>query len=470
MFAFASALLHSAIDLSRLASILCAAALLVTGASVSSAQADGPSAYFLGTEDRNGDGVSDLNDGLNLYAVIDAQAMQISTGEENVRNYLPRFEDGTAAYVAQQAGGGLTLTIVGAADARHSTALTGLNNAVVQRYDGQVWITAQDEDQRFIIAGYDSSLNETARITVNLADPSIAFDPTGQWASATNADARTLLIYRLPDLTPVTLPSPVSPLGPPAWAHGAARLAVPVAGADGNGIEVALIEPPAQVNRGATLDLAPDSIDSVQLQWSAGDTYLTYRTLPGVALSATLPLRLIDAEAQTVTRLDEADIQLRVVNGSDDDRYALISEATAAVAGQISVNYRILDVARGQFTPDNPVNTFVTPVAFAWQPNAHALGILGKSVVDGKPGIFRYDVESGAVSTLYNTDDADLLKGNLFWSGDGASLLFTARLTDPLSELMGTTNTLRRLDPATAEVMVISPDGVSVLPYGLRIR
>ena len=446
------------------------AALLMAGAPAITAQADGPSAYFLGMEDRNGDGVSDLDDGLNLYAVTDAQVKTVNTADENVRNYLSSFEQGTAAYVAEQADSALTLTVAGPADSRRTTALTGLSSAVVQRLDDPIWLTAQDESKRFVIVGFDSRLRESARATVNLADPTITFDPTGQWASATNADSRALLLYRLPDLTPVTLPDSVRVMGPPAWAHDSARLAVAVAGEDADSIEIALIEPPETVARGAALDGVTEGTRSVQVQWSANNRFLTYRTMPGIALSAALPLRLIDARTQTVTRLDEADVQLRIVNGSDDDRYALVSESAAAVAGQMSVNYRILDVIEGRMTSDNPVNTFVTPVAFAWQPRAHALGILGKSVVDGKPGIFRYDVESGAVSTLYNSDDGDLLQGSLFWSSDGASLLFTARRTDPLSELTGTTNTLRRLDPATSKVTVVSPDSVSVLPYGLQIR
>ena len=52
-----------------------------------SAQPSLPSAYFLGNEDRNGDGVSDLNDGLNLYAVANGKAAPINTPDENVRNY-----------------------------------------------------------------------------------------------------------------------------------------------------------------------------------------------------------------------------------------------------------------------------------------------------------------------------------------------------------------------------------------------
>lgn len=448
-----------------------ASALALCVVQVGEAQPSLPNAYFLGLEDRNGDGVSDLSDGLNLYAVANGQTSRLNTPAENVRNYLPDFDSGEVAYVAQTAEQGATLTRLNAESQRQSITLTGLKTPLLQRCAAVIWLTAQDIKGQFLLLGYDLTLTEVARAVIPMSSPLIAFDPTGHWVTAYDQSTRKLRLYSLPGLALIPLPTPLTPWGPPVWARHSARLAVPVSDFSvPTRIKIMVIDPPTDLRTGADPELSSDTTSLVQAQWSANENYLTYRTLPGTALAAALPLRLINTRNLSIATNAENDAQLRVVNWSDDDQYALVSEASSPLSDAISVNYRIFKPAENQFMPGDQISALIAPVAFAWQPHTHVLGILGTSLVDGKAGIFTFDVESAILSTLYTADKVDILKGNIFWSGDGSSLLFTAQLTDPLSQLAGNGNTLRVLDIRTANTVILSPDDVTVLPYGIQVR
>jgi hypothetical protein len=448
--------------------VVCAAALVLCLSFAASAQPTLPSAYFLGTEDRNNDGVSDLKDGLNLYRIVGGKATQINQTSENVRNALPDFATGRVAYIAQDTIAAPTLTLVGADGKQTSIELKGLANAALQYFGKTLWLTAQDDKSQFYIIGEDATLKETGRVEVNLTSPTFGFDVSGQWASAYDPNQRRLLLYHLPDLTLTDL-SIDTPWGAPAWGPQSSRFAVPTGDAN-NPHGLTLVEPPNKTTAGADLELPADTVKAVQIQWSPSEKYLSYRSLPGASLTAELPLKLVNTGDETLETFSQKDAQLRVVTWSSDDRYALVSAASSPLADQISVNYRIFDPQKREFVAGDPVNTFVTPVAFAWQPNKHILAILGTSLIDSKPGIFTFNVETGAISTLYNSSDENLLKSNLFWSSDGASIFFTAASTDVLSQLTGVTNALLSLDVASGKASVVSPDDVSVLSYGIQVR
>ncbi len=452
--------------------IACLFALLARAIDLGSAQPALPTAYYLGVEDRNRDGVSDLRDGTNLYAVVGTASTRLNTDDENVRSDLPDWQSGSVAYVADVPKQEPSLTLVTADGQRQSIRLTGLKAPIVQRCGETVWISAQDLSNRSLLIGYDRSLTEIARVTVPFTSPEFTFDPTGQWAAAYTPSARKLQLYRLPDLSPVSLPDSIVSWGPPVWAHRTARLALPVQdAADANKLRMALIVPPDDIQASDDLGLPAGQIKQVQAMWSADERYLSYRTLPGASLNEPLPLRLFDTATHAITTYGESDTQIRPVTWSSDDHFALVSEASSLLADQISVSYRFYNPSAQQLLPGNQVSTLLAPVAFAWQPKTHSLAVLGKSQINGKSGIYAFDVETAEITTLYRAGDADdILHGSLFWTSDGESLLFTARSTDPLSELTGNSNTLHRLDIRTGKAAILSPDDVTVLPYGIQVR
>ncbi len=448
--------------------LVCAAALSIGVTFGGKAQPAMADIYFLGISDRNGDGVSDLSDGVNLYAVTGEDTARLNTGDENVRSYLPDWERGSVAYLAATPAQETSLTLISADGQRRSISLTGLQAPLLERCADTVWISAQDESSRALVIGYDLKLTEVARAVIPLSHPLFAFDPTGQWLTAYDQTAQKLMLYRLPNLTPTPLPGTVSPWGPPVWARHSARFALPIE--DGGALNMALIDPAADLRRSDDLGLSTDRIRLIQPQWSADERYLTYRTLPGADLASALALRLIDAETLALTTLAENDTQLRVVAWSDDDRYALVSESSAALSEQISVNDRLYDPAKNQLLPGNQASALIAPVAFAWQPGTHLLGILGTSQIDGKAGIYTFNAATAELVTLYQTDREDILNSSLTWSGDGTKLLFTARSNDPVNLLTGNSNLLRMLDIRTGNTVILSPDDVAVLPYGIQIR
>jgi hypothetical protein len=433
-----------------------------------SAQPATPRIYFLGTTDRNGDGVSDLSDGVSLYAVTGNSAERISADGESVRSSLPDWERGNVAYLAAAPDARMRLTLAHADGSSASIPLTGLQAPLLRRCADTIWISARDAGGKAVLIGYDLTLAEVARVAVELNNPTFAFDPTGQWATGYDQSAQTLQLYRLPGLKLTPLPQTVTPWGPPIWARQSARFALPIR--DGNTLRMAVIDPAATVNTSGNLGLFPDQVRLVQAQWSASERYLTYRTLPGADLAAPLALTLIDANTLALTRFAESDTQLRVVAWSGDDSAALVSESSAALSNQISVNDRLYDPVANAIKTRTPVSAELDPVAFAWQPGARILGVIGTSRLDGKAGIYTFDTNTAEVATLYQATGEDILKSSLFWSGDGSTLLFTAQSTDPVSLLAGNGAVLRKLDAQTKDSVILSPDDVSVLPYGIQVR
>lgn len=378
-----------------------AALLLLLGTFVQAAGAnDSHVLFYLARIDTLADGIIDQQDISQLYVQpVDAPPQVVSLDGHDVEQFAPSPTGDQVVYETRVADT-QQVYLVDLATA----SVTQLDTAAFSTFrlaflDTGIWLTAVDASASVVVRGYDTTGQRMTEQVIPLPGTVVIYQPDGSHALAFNTFQASLGVLRLPSAEPVRVSLSGVPAGVPAWHPREPRYLLPLYRTEAT-TDLILGIADAAAATATTIDL-PDLPRETLLAatWSAGGRY----ALVEYDNAGSLALLIIDMAAGTVQDVRPDGLTAVESWRADDQMLAVLVRA----ADESRLRLQLVDPAAGLLR-DTPELAAYHVYTSAWSADGQSLLFAGQSALDGRYGVYRFDTDTGAVTTIFDTTDADM--------------------------------------------------------------